>query len=365
MVFPWERGRPRPHPSAYPFLFALSARYCLNRRFKMSRRKVIIEQDTMGPATTNLQSVALLLNAPDVDVLGICVPTGDHWRDHQVRHALRLLEIMGRTEVPVVPGALMPLVNTPADTALWERQHGKLIYNGAWDLARPGKWADPFHTPDLPEGNPTTAPAAETAAAFIVRQARAHPGEISLWCAGPLTDVALALHLEPRLPALVRELHFMGGAFTPRTDAREFRHTPRREFNVRFDAEAARVVLRAKWSRVTCSPIDVSNHTRATPELFAAIARADTPLARYLDQFGQRHRPMWDEVAATSWVDDSLITRNEDLFLDVNLDRGAGYGDTLSWEPGREPGLGETRAHVQAQLDDARFYALFTALSSR
>ena len=330
----------------------------------MPRRKDIIDQDTLGPATTNLQSVALLLNAPDVEGLGICVPTGDHWRDQQVRHALRFLEIVGRTDVPVVPGALMPLVNTPAATARWEEKHGKLIYNGAWDLTRPGKWADPHHTPDLPEGNPTTAPAAESAAEFIVRQARAKPGEISLWCAAPFTDVALALQLEPRLPALVRELHFMGGSFAPETDAREFKLTPRREFNVRFDAEAAHAVFRAPWPRLTCSPIDVSNHTRATPELFAAIARAGTPLARYLDQFGHRHRPMWDEVAAATWIDDSLVTRYDDLFLDVSLEPDASYGDTLSWEPGREPGRGERCARVQKRLDDARFYELFVTLSS-
>ena len=84
------------------------------------RRKVIIDQDTLGPATTNLQSIALLVQSPDVEVLGICVPTGDHWRDQQVRHALRFLEIIGRTDIPVVPGAEMPLVATPAETAAWE-----------------------------------------------------------------------------------------------------------------------------------------------------------------------------------------------------------------------------------------------------
>lgn len=110
-------------------------------------RRVIIDQDTYGPAGTNLQSIALLLHAPDVEVLGITVPTGDHWRDHQVRHALRFLEIIGRTEVPVVPGAELPLATTPAEVAQWEQQHGKLIYNGAWDLARAGRWADPRHTP--------------------------------------------------------------------------------------------------------------------------------------------------------------------------------------------------------------------------
>lgn len=328
-------------------------------------RKVIIDQDTLGPATTNLQSVALLLRAPGVEVLGIGVPTGDHWRDQQVRHALRLLEIMDRADVPVFPGAEMPLVATPADTARWEAQHGKLVYNGAWDLARPGKWADPRHTPDLPEGNPTLAPAEEPAAAAYVRLARAHPGELSVWAAAPFTNLALACRLDPEFPRRVRELHFMGGAFAPATDAREFRHTPRREFNVRFDPEAARIVFRAPWRQVTCSPIDVSNHTRATPELFARIARAGTPLAGYLDRFGHRGRPMWDEVAAATWIDPTLVTAADEAFLDVNLDRGAGLGDLLSWSPGQQPGLGEVRATVQRRLDDAGFMERCADLLSR
>jgi purine nucleosidase len=331
-----------------------------------TRRKVIIDQDTLGPATSNLQAVALLVQSPETEVLGIGVVTGDHWRDQQVRHALRFLEIIGRTDIPVFPGAMRPLTATPAATAQWEKRHGKLIYNGAWDLARPGKWADARETRDLPEGNPSPSmqPAREAAASAYVRLARAHPGEISLWCAGPLTNVALACRLDPEFPALVRELHFMGGSFQPRTESREFAHTPRREFNVRFDAEAARIVFRAPWPRVTCSPIDVSQEVRSTPELFAAIARAGTPLARYLDQFGQRHRPMWDEVAAATWLDASLVTHHDDLFIDVNLDRGAGYGDIVCWAPGTEPGLGEVRARVQKRVDEARFSELFVRLSS-
>ncbi|MBL9199134.1 MAG: nucleoside hydrolase [Opitutaceae bacterium] len=328
------------------------------------RRKLLIDQDTLGPASTNLQSVAILLNAPDTDVLGLGVVTGDHWRDQQVRHALRLLEIMGRPEVPVFPGAERPLLRTPAATAVWEKRHGKLIYNGAWDLARPGKWADPRETRDLPEGNPTTRPAAEAAASAYVRLARAHPGEISLWCAGPLTNIALACRLDPGFPALVRELHFMGGALQPGGGAREFAHTPRREFNVRFDPEAARIVLRAPWPRVTCSPIDASEGVRSSPEMFAAIARAGTPLARYLDQFGQRNRPLWDEVAAATWIDPTLVAESADLFLDVDLGHGATLGDLRCWAPGEEPGLGEIRARVQQHIDPARFFVAFTALCS-
>ncbi len=329
------------------------------------RRKVIIDQDTLGPASTNLQAIALLLNDPGVEVLGICVPTGDHWRDIQVKHALRLLEVMGRTEVPVVPGAVFPLVQTPADTTLWEKAHGRLIYNGAYDLVRPGKFADPYFTPDLPEGNPTTQPSDEHAANFLVRMAKKFPGEISLWNAAPLTNLALAVRLEPRLPSLVKELHFMGGCFHPMTESREFKHSPRREFNLRFDPEAARIVFRAAWPRVTCSPIDISQHVRSTPAHFEAIAAAGTPLAAYLDKFGVRNRPLWDEIAAATWLDESLVAHAEQYFIDVNLDRGVGYGDVLSWAPGFQPGLGERQATVQKRLDEARFFELFVRLLSR
>lgn len=243
------------------------------------RRKVIIDQDTLGPAGTNPQSVALLLNAPDVDVLAITVPTGDHWREQQVRHALRLLEIMGRADIPVAPGAEMPLASTPAAVAAWEAVHGKLVYNGAWDLARPGRWAEPREVRELPEGDPSTRPGDEFAPDLIVRLAHAHPGRISLWCAAPLTNVALALAREPRLPELIREVHFMGGSFAPATGAREFVQNPRREFNLRFDPEAARIVLRAPWRKLVCAPIDISQNVRASADLFDRIARAGTPLA--------------------------------------------------------------------------------------
>lgn len=328
------------------------------------RRKVIIDQDTLGPAGTNLQAVALLLNAPEVDVLAITVPTGDHWRDQQVRHALRLLEIMGRAEIPVAPGAEMPLVATPATVAAWEAVHGKLIYNGAWDLARPGRWADPRELRDLPEGNPQTHPADEAAPDLIARLARAHPGEISLWCAAPFTNVALALAREPRLPELIREIHFMGGSFAPATTAREFVQNPRREFNLRFDPEAARAVLRAPWRRLVCAPIDISQNVRATAAMFERIACAGTPLAAYLDRFGRRDRPMWDEVAAATWVDPTLVTHAEHHHLDVETTPSAAWGETLS-RPAGQPGASGPAAEVQLALDVPRFRDLFVRLCSR
>src|SRR5580693_8523328 len=77
-----------------------------------ARRKVIIDQDAFGPAGSNLQAILMLLQASNVEVLGITIPSGDGWRDEEVDHTLRLLEIAQRPEVPVVPGAVLPLVNS-------------------------------------------------------------------------------------------------------------------------------------------------------------------------------------------------------------------------------------------------------------
>ena len=75
-----------------------------------SKRKIIIDQDAAGPAGTDQQSILLLIQSPQTEVLGITVVTGDSWLKSEVAHTLRTLEIIGRTDIPVVPGAEYPLV---------------------------------------------------------------------------------------------------------------------------------------------------------------------------------------------------------------------------------------------------------------
>src|ERR1700728_5471977 len=73
-------------------------------------RYVVIDQDAMGPAGTDMNSILLFLQSPNVNVLGITVVTGDGWRNEEVAHTLRLLEVVGRTDIPVAAGAVLPLV---------------------------------------------------------------------------------------------------------------------------------------------------------------------------------------------------------------------------------------------------------------
>src|SRR6195256_657303 len=127
------------------------------------RRKVIVNEDFSGPGGSNLQTLLMMIQSPQVEVLGATVVSGDQWRDEEVAHTLRLLEIIGRTDIPVVPGAVFPLVRRRDETQLWQERYGKVAYAGAWD----GRWGhEPFVVPPLPEGQPKIKPAVEDAAHF-------------------------------------------------------------------------------------------------------------------------------------------------------------------------------------------------------
>src|SRR6267378_5875632 len=199
--------------------------------FAQAKHKVIIDQDAAGPGGTDMQAILALINSPDTEVLGITVLTGDGWRDEEVQHTLRLLELIGRTDIPVLPGAAFPLVNSKGYIAKWETLYGKIIYQGAWNYAKGHAVHGPNELPPMPEGVPTTKPSTEDAAHFLVRMVNKYPHEVTVYAAGPMTDLALALALDPRFAELAKELIVMGGSINPQTDDPEFAVTPKREFN--------------------------------------------------------------------------------------------------------------------------------------
>jgi purine nucleosidase len=336
-----------------------------------SRRKIIINEDASGPGGSNVQTIALLIQSPQVEVLGITIVSGDQWRDEEVAHTLRLLEIMGRTDIPVIPGAEFPLVRRREETQLWQQRYGKVAYAGAWDDRW---WHEPSVIPALPEGQPTTKPADEDAAHFLIRMVRKYPHEVTIYEGGPMTNLALAISLDPQFPELVQELVFMGGSLNPQSDSPEFSNTPRHEFNFWFDPEAAEIVLRAPWKKIVCTPTDISVKTRMTPAMARQIETAGTPLARYIARFAMFNAgagTMWDELAAAAWLDPSIITKTETRYMGIDLDRGAGYGDTLTWDAKDKDSFGKENPRPQAQpvevqldLDAERFYRMFVTLMS-
>src|SRR6202521_237587 len=326
------------------------------------KRKIIIDQDAAGPAGTDQQSILLLIQSPQTEVLGVTVVTGDQWLKAEVAHTLRMLELIGRTDIPVVPGAEHPLVRRKEETELWEQRNGSVGWLGAWT---PRLYHPADELGDMPEGKPSTKPADEDAAHFLIRMVHKFPNEITIYERAPMTNLALAISIDPAFAGLAKELIFMGASLNPQTNDPEFVNSPRREFNLWFDPEAAHIVLSAPWKKIVCTPVDISVKTRMTSELINRIKAGDSEAARYVGTYARLHGEynyLWDELAAAAWLDPSLITAKETRFMDVNLDRGAGYGDTLSWAEREKPKTEFQAVEIQVDLDLEKFYMMFVDL---
>jgi len=332
--------------------------------WSQEKRKIIIDQDAAGPAGTDQQSMLLLIQSPQTEVLGITVVTGDQWLHEEVAHTLRMLELVGRTDIPVVPGAEYPLVRRQQETELWEQRYGLVAWLGAWTPRF-------FHPADqlgeMPEGKPTTKAADEDAAHFLIRMVHRYPNQITIYEGGPMTNLALAITIDPEFAGLAKELVFMGASLNPRTDDPEFVNAPTHEFNIWFDPEAAHIVFQSRWKKIICTPVDISVKTRLTSDLVNRIKAADSPSARYIGKYARlrgNYNYLWDELAAAAWLDPSIITKKETLFMDVDLDRGAGYGNTLTWVEHDKPKLDVQAVEVQDDLDLDKFNKMFVELLS-
>jgi inosine-uridine nucleoside N-ribohydrolase len=339
------------------------------------KRLVLIDQDGAGPGGSDQMAMLALLQAPDVQVLGITIVTGDAWRDEETLHTLRTLELTGHSDVPVVRGAVFPLVRNEQQTRLEAALDGKVAWLGAWGgltATTAGTVAGdtspkshgPFEIPPMSEGKPATKPLDEDAAHFLIRQVRAHPHEVTIYAAGPLTNIALAVSIDPEFASLTKGILIMGGSLNPQTDDIETAD-PRHEFNFWFDPEAAHIVLQANWPRIEVTTEDVSVKAPFTQPMLDAIAKSQTPAARYIAAWSQRRTDMWDELEACAWIDPAIITKKEDVYMDVDLSHGPSYGDTLAWPEPLKPATGVRLVHAQMDLDLPRFQKDFVDLMTR
>jgi inosine-uridine nucleoside N-ribohydrolase len=334
--------------------------------------KVIVDQDARGPATTDQQSILMFLQSDRFDVLGITTVSGDQWVKEETQRTLRVTEIAGRTDVPVVEGAEYPLLNSKEETERWEGLYGKIPYKGCWTDFTKVKASGPsfreaYHEPDvvpeLAEGAPHTKPLDETAAHFIVRMVHKYPGEVVIWAGGPLTNIALALRLDPEVASLAKELVLMGsGMYANESGINAI--DGRREFNWWFDPEAVRITMRSPWKKIVITPLDVSVKTRMSPDIKAAIAKVDTPITQYLTKFSAPSF-MWDELSVAAMLDPSIITGQQQMYVDIDIDHGPSYGETLFWSDKAQLPPYERISTVQFDVDTQKFYDLYIKLMTQ
>jgi len=353
----------------------------LSRGVSAQKRLVLIDQDGSGPGGSNQMAMLVLLQAPEVEVLGITMVTGNAWRDEETQHTLRMLELTGHGNVPVAKGAVFPLVRTELETRLGSALDGKVAWLGAWGqgqttLMETGGGVKPvtpehlvahgpYDVPPMAEGQPKLKAVDEDAVHFLVRQVRAHPHEVTIYAAGPMTNIALAIAIDPEFAALTKGIVLMGGSLNPQTEDPEFADSPRHEFNFWFDPEAARIVLRAGWPRVDVTTVDVSIKAPFTEKMLDEIGKSQSTTARYIAAWSQDRYYLWDELAACTWLDPTLITREKQVYMDIDLSHGPSYGDTLTWSEKFKPATGVRLVHAQVDLDLERFQRMFVELMKK
>jgi inosine-uridine nucleoside N-ribohydrolase len=320
---------------------------------------VIVDNDFNGPpwSLTNQRAALMFLESSEVKVLGFTVVTGDGWRDEEVCHLLRLLEIAGRPDIPVVPGAVFPLVNTQARAERFK----PLAYRGAWDTAVTR--GDPSYVPHgpevipaFPEGMPKIKPSSDRAATFMIEQVHAHPHQVSIFAGGPLTNLALAVRLDPDFPRLAKELVFAGA----------FLNLGYADFNVGFDPEAAQIVLSAPWPTVTVVA-DVSGDAKFSGEDSDQITAARTAISKYVIDYSRLDRskdwPLWDELAAAILIDPT-IAKSDDTWLSINLDHGEDYGLVHVCNDQDVPASEKSKVRMVKSVDLKSFKARFVKCMS-
>ncbi len=296
------------------------------------RRPIILDVDT---GIDDALALALAVRSSRAELVAVTTLAGNVDVERATANTLAVLDWLGTTEVPVHRGASRPLVRPHVDAAY---VHGT---NGLGNA-------------DLPASVRTIG--GDRGPAAIVRLATSRPGELTLVCVGPLTNLAIALNVEPGLADLLDRVVVMGGAYAVPGNV-----TPRAEFNVYADPEAAAQVFAAPFPRLTVIGLDVSHQTalpRAVWEATRATGSDPHPAAtlvvevcrRSFIERGMTGFYLHDPLALAAALDPSLVT-TEGSTVAVAL---GGEERGMTWITG--PGNVQVARTVDAERFLAGFY---------
>jgi purine nucleosidase len=290
---------------------------------------IILDVDT---GLDDALALILAVRSPAVDLRLVSTVAGNVNIWKSTANTLAVLDYLGATDVPVHRGASRPLVEPQFDAS---NVHGVTGLGNA----------------RLAESTRDTG--ADRGPAAIIRLAKERPGELTLVCTGPLTNLAIALNVEPNLPQWLKRVVVMGGAYRVPGNTR-----PWGEFNILLDPDAAQQVFEANWTDLLAIGLDVSRETHLTRqhhERFSVSTSPETRLVADLIHFTffGRHRERFylhDPLALGTVVDVSL----------VEFETGRVEVVTAGPERGRTrffPGEGSIK--VAFRVDDRRFVEMF------
>ena len=312
-------------------------------------RKIILDCD---PGHDDAVAILLAAGNPDIELLGLTTVGGNHTIDHVTRNAQQVLTVAGLRDVPVYRGVTRPLLN---DVVTAEDIHG----NTGMEI----------HGFDLPE---PSVPVEEIGAVqwIVDTLMREEPGTVTLVPTGPLTNIALAARLEPRIVSRVREVVLMGGAY----GAGNF--SPSAEFNIAVDPEAAAIVFGEDWPVVMVG-LDLTHQALATPAVQERFRDLGTPsgdfLAALVDAFRSNYKnaqgfdnPPVHDPCAVAYVIDPTVVETVSVPVSVELagtlTRGRTVADLRAFGAALASGVPGGGAAPEASAADA---ACTTSVATR
>jgi pyrimidine-specific ribonucleoside hydrolase len=296
---------------------------------------IIIDCD---PGHDDAIALLLAVASPEVELVGVTTVAGNQTIDKTTNNALRVLELAGRTDIPVYRGADRPFLRTQDVAA---HVHGESGLDG----------------PDLPQ--PATREQDRHAVEYLAQEIRARDGRITLVPTGPLTNIGLLFALHP--DARPERIVLMGGAIG------EGNRTPAAEFNIWADPEAAQRVF-LEGLDTTMVGLDVTHRALIKDEhteRMRGAGRVGTVVAELMDFYARFHKrrypdldgsPMHDPVCVAHLIDPGLMTV-VDAFVEVDCSGGPSWGRTNVDHRNREH-FGDPNAKVGVDIDGERFAEL-------
>ena len=256
----------------------------------------------------------------DWEILALVSSTSNTWALQGSLHALALLEIGNLSCIPVYRGSDYPLLNHPRLFQAWEAIHGDLPWQGAFlpeNISFEAEGNDPTSgSPDrvvkaaFYEGYPNTTFASDLSAAeFMVQQVRKYPGEVSIYAAGALTNVALIVRLDSSFARNAKELVVMGGYIDVnllQTTGSVLLADLQSDINLMIDPEGSKIALTADFLTITLVG-NAANQVMSTQSILDKACKVENPYTELVYKYYRTSFPFWDETAAAVMVDPSIV----------------------------------------------------------
>lgn len=302
-------------------------------------RKVILDVDT---GVDDALAIIYGIESKEIDFLGITTVSGNVPVSMTTENTLKVLQLIGRKDIKVYPGAERPIIREPE----YEYHvHGSDGIGNALDHIAVKQEAEAVFGPD-----------------FIIEQAKKHKGELTLIMVGPLTNLALALRKEPQVTDWLKEVIIMGGLVS---EAGQGNKLPNAEFNIFADAEGARIVFHS-GIKLTLVSLDVTSKTYLTLEdiellkgtkYYDFVLKSTEVYRNYSETlYGRNQASLHDPLTIGYFLDPSYL-KTEKHFVDIETISPLNYGQTIC----DFKGLWNKKPNVNVSLgaDSERFVADF------